>query len=74
MASRLLCRTGLFLAAVAKYALGIWIFGLIWFSLPFPGGSVLNSSLAVLWFAALVAAGFIMPPAGNAWSPLPGFE
>jgi hypothetical protein len=43
------------LAAVAKYALGIWVFGLIWYSLPLRSGGLPNAMLAIVWFAALVA-------------------
>ena len=48
------------LAGFVNYAFALWIFGLIWFSLPFPGGGILNSALAILWFAALVAMPFLI--------------
>lgn len=44
-----------FLGSLAKYALAVWIFGFIWFSLPTPGGGIPNGALAILWFSALVA-------------------
>lgn len=53
-------RAVLILAAIVKYALAVWIFGLIWFSLPFPGGGFLNGTIASLWFAALVAIPFLI--------------
>lgn len=53
------------LAGLVKYAFAVWIFGLIWFSLPIPGGGIANSALAILWFAALVAAPFLMGNPGK---------
>ncbi len=48
------------LASIAKYSLGLWVFGLIWFSLPFRSGGITNSALAILWFVALVAVPFLI--------------
>ncbi|MEP2776633.1 MAG: DUF4105 domain-containing protein [Luteolibacter sp.] len=46
------------LSSTAKYLLGIWIFGLIWFAGPFPHTSFLNPLAAIVWFAALIVISF----------------
>lgn len=51
--TKLALRAALRLAQITKWALAVWLFGLIAFAGPFPSG-ILNLLLAIAWLAALV--------------------
>lgn len=50
------------LASIGIYLLGTWSFGFIWFGGPFPHQGPLNPLAAILWFAALIAISYRLPP------------
>ncbi|MGJ8643527.1 MAG: DUF4105 domain-containing protein [Luteolibacter sp.] len=60
-------RYTIILASTAKYILGIWILGLIWFAGPFPHDGFLNPLTAILWFALLVAVSLKLPLGKQRW-------
>lgn len=67
IATRPKLRYAIIIAGVAKYLLGIWIFGFIWFAGPFPHDGFLNPLTAILWFTALVAISLKLPLGKQRW-------